>query len=65
MIAFHLPVDVVFPAKHNWTLSIIISFIKREWNVSYTLCGVSRLLNDLGLSYTKPTYALAKAAPVK
>ncbi|MBS4189460.1 winged helix-turn-helix domain-containing protein [Bacillus sp. FJAT-49705] len=30
-----------------------------------TLCGVSRLLHDLGLSYTKPTYTLAKADLVK
>lgn len=65
VIASKLPVDVGFLAKYSWTLSIIVSFIKREWNVSYTLRGVSRLLHDLGLSYTKPTYTLAKADPVK
>ncbi|ANS48317.1 hypothetical protein BT246_29550 [Bacillus thuringiensis] len=65
VIASKLPVDVGFLAKYSWTLSIIASFIKREWNASYTLRGVSRLLHDLGLSYTKPTYTLAKADPVK
>ncbi|MCM3736999.1 IS630 family transposase [Bacillus cytotoxicus] len=62
VIATKLPIDVGFPAKHNWTLAIIASFIKREWGQTYTLRGVSRLLyEDLGLSYTKPTYTLAKA----
>ncbi|WP_197228951.1 helix-turn-helix domain-containing protein, partial [Bacillus thuringiensis] len=56
VITCKLPVDVGFPSKHNWTLSIITFFIKREWNQSYTLRGVSRLLHDLGLSYTKPAY---------
>ncbi|PGS68368.1 hypothetical protein COC69_26850 [Bacillus cereus] len=65
IIASHLPADVSFTAKHNWTLAIIASFMKREWNVSYTLRGVSRLLHDLGFSYTKPTYTLAKADSMK
>jgi len=51
--------------KYNWTLKIISSFIEKEWNQTYTLRGVSRLLHDLGLSYTKPTYTLAKADPLK
>lgn len=65
VISTKLPVDVGFPAKHNWTLAIIASFIEKEWNQTYTLRGVSRLLHDLGLRYTKPTYTLAKADPVK
>lgn len=65
VISTSLPVDVGFPAKHNWTLAIIASFIKKEWNQTYTLRGVSRLLHDLGLRYTKPSYTLAKADPMK
>lgn len=65
VISTKLPVDVGFPAKHNWTLAIIASFIEKEWNQTYTLRGVSRLLHDLGLRYTKPTYTLEKADPVK
>lgn len=30
VIASHLPVDFCFPAKHNWNLSIIASFINKE-----------------------------------
>jgi transposase len=41
VIAAKLPIDVGFRAKHNWTLAIIASFIKREWNQIYTLRGVS------------------------
>ena len=65
VIATKLPVDVGFPAKFNWTLAIVAAFIEREWNKTYTLRGVSILLHDLGLSYTKPTYTLANADPVK
>lgn len=61
VVSTKLPVDVGFPAKHNWTLAIIASFIEKEWHQTYTLRGVSRLLHDLGLRYTKPTYTLAKA----
>lgn len=59
------PVDVGFPAKFNWTLAIVAAFIEREWHQTYTLRGVSILLHDLGLSYTKPTYTLANADPIK
>ncbi len=65
VITTQLPVDVGFAAKHNWTLKIIAALIKREWNQTYTLRGVSRLLHDLGLNYMKPTYTLAKADPMK
>lgn len=61
VIATKLPVDVGFTAKFNWTLKIIAAFIEREWHQTYTLRGVSVLLHDLGLSYTKPTYTLENA----
>jgi transposase len=65
MIVDHLPVDLGFPARHNWTLALIVSLIEREWKVTYPLRGASRLLHDLGLSYSKPSYTLANADPVK
>lgn len=61
VIVNKLPSNVGFPNKNRWTLSIIKSFIEKEWKQTYTLRGISRLLHDLGLSYTKPTYTLAKA----
>ncbi|WP_411814290.1 helix-turn-helix domain-containing protein, partial [Cytobacillus horneckiae] len=46
---------------YNWTLAIISDFIQREWGQTYTLRGVSLLLEDLGLSHTRPNYTLKKA----
>jgi transposase len=60
-IAYQQPVDVGFPAKYNWILSLVTQYIKREWGQSYTLRGASKLLHSLGLSYTRPTYTLKKA----
>lgn len=60
IIATQLPVHVGFHEKYNWTLAIIATLIERKWQQTYTLRGVSLLLHDLGLSYTKPTYTLTK-----
>jgi transposase len=60
-VAYKQPVDVGFPAKYNWTLSLVTQYIKREWGPSYTLRGASKMLHSLGLSYTRPTYTLKKA----
>ena len=65
VIVDQLPTDVGFSAKFNWTLAIIVTYIEREWHVTYTQRGVSKLLHALGLSYTRPTYVLAKADPAK
>lgn len=64
-IAYKTPADVGFPARSNWTLSLVVQFIEREWGESYTQKGASKLLHSLGLSYTRPTYTLEKADPVK
>lgn len=65
IIAYQTPHDVGYDNHYNWTLSIMVDFIEREWGQTYTLRGVSRLLEDLGLSYTRPTYTLKKADPKK
>jgi len=61
VVAYKTPHDVGYENLYNWTLSIMADFIKREWGQTYTLRGVSNLLEDLGLSYTRPTYTLKKA----
>lgn len=58
-----VPADVGFEAKYTWTLSLIASWIEREFNQSYTPKGVSKMLHRLGFSYTKATYTLANADP--
>jgi putative transposase len=65
LVATKHPVDVGFPAQYNWTAGLIGQWIKREWDVSYTIKGITKLLKRLGFSYTKPSYTLAKADPKK
>lgn len=59
------PVDVGFPAKMNWTSPIIRQWIEQEFGVLYSDRGTRELLYRLQLSFTTPTYTLAKADPVK
>ncbi|MNP78063.1 hypothetical protein D3C76_1756040 [compost metagenome] len=56
-----LPHEIGFIDKFNWTLELICEYIKREYGVSYSIQGASKLMHRLGLSYTKPTYTLAAA----
>src|ERR671923_136117 len=55
------PVDVGFPAKMNWTSPIIRKWIEQEFGVQYSDRGTRELLYRLKLSFTTPTYTLAKA----
>lgn len=64
-IAYSVPDEVGFTAKHNWTLELISAYVEREWGHRYSLRGVSKVMERLGLSYTKPTYTLAAADPEK
>lgn len=57
----HVPHEVGFTAKFNWTLEIIGMYIQREFGYSYSIRGISKMMHRLGLSYTKPTYTLAAA----
>ncbi len=57
----HVPHEVGFTAKFNWTLEIIASYIHREFGHSYSIRGVSKLMHRMGMSYTKPTYTLEAA----
>lgn len=59
------PVAVGFPVEMNWTSPIIRKWIKQEFNVRYSDRGTRKLLHRLDLRFTKPTYTLAKADPVK
>ncbi|AVF20608.1 winged helix-turn-helix domain-containing protein [Paenibacillus larvae] len=64
-VAYSVPHEVGFTAKHNWTLELIATYVEREWGHCYSLRGISKVMERLGLSYTKPTYTLAAADPKK
>jgi len=65
VIMNQVPADVGFPAKFNWTLQIIAQYIENTYGFQYSLRGVSRLMERMNMSYTRPTYTLAAADPVK
>jgi len=65
MIINKRPVDMGFPASFNWTAKIVRDYSKKVHNVKYTISGMTKVLKRLGLSFTRPTYTLAKADPGK
>lgn len=65
IIATKTPADVGFEPYTNWTLALLVSLTEREWDASYSLRGMSKLLERMGFSHTRPTYTLAKADPEK
>ena len=61
VILNNVPSDVGFPAEFNWTAGLIGKYIKREYGYKYSIRGITGMLGRMGLSYTRPTYVLAKA----
>ena len=49
----------------NWTASLALQWVKREFGVEYTTSGMTDLMHRLNLSYTRPPYSLAKADKTK
>lgn len=65
VIVNQVPADVGFTATFNWTLQIIADYIEQTYGYTYSIRGVSKLMERMGMSYTKPTYTLASADPQK
>lgn len=65
MILSKTPAEVGFPAELNWTAGLVIKYIKREYGIDFSIRGITGVFKRLGLSYTRPTYVLAKADPQK
>lgn len=61
VISTKVPADVGFTARYNWTLALASEYVKHEWDIDYSLRGMSNVLHALGLSYTRPTYTLETA----
>ena len=61
VITLSTPADVGFNSRMNWTASLAVQWVEREFGVKYTVGGMNYLLHRLNLSYTRPTYKLAKA----
>lgn len=61
MILTKIPAEVGFPAKFNWTAGLVAKFIKREYQIDFSIRGITGIFKRLGLSYIRSTYVLAKA----
>lgn len=59
------PDDVGFNGMMNWTANLACHWVQREFQVHYHVNGMLELFHRLNLSYTRPTYVLAKANPEK
>jgi len=59
------PDDVGFGGMMNWTANLACQWVRREFGVQYHVNGMLEMFHRLNLSYTRPTYVLAKADPDK
>lgn len=61
VITTKTPDEVGFKNRKNWDSKIILQWVSKQYNVVYSSRGMLDVLYRLGLSYTRPTYTLAKA----
>lgn len=55
------PEDFGFESKKNWTIELVRQWVIKEFNITMSHRGIAYVLHRLNLSYTRPTYVLAKA----
>jgi putative transposase len=61
VITLNTPDNVGFPNRKNWNASLAIQWVNNNFSIKYSNSGMLKVLHRLGLSFTKPTYTLAKA----
>ncbi len=65
VISGKLPKDVGLEPFCNWTAPLACKYVKNRFGVEFSERGMRDVFYRLNLSYTRPTYTLAKADPVK
>jgi putative transposase len=65
LITTKTPDEVSFGYRKNWNANILCKWVSDNFNVQYSNRGMLQVLHRLNLSYTSPTYTLAKADPEK
>ncbi|MPM89328.1 IS630 family transposase ISBs2 [bioreactor metagenome] len=55
------PDEVGFENRKNWTIELIRQWVIKEFNITICHRGMAEVLYRLNLSYTRPTYVMAKA----
>jgi transposase len=61
MILESTPEKEGFGIDVNWDTRVIQHVINKKFSVTMSRSGIYRMLTGMGLSYTRPTYTLAKA----
>ena len=64
-IATKLPKDVGFDPFVNWTAPLACKWVHKQFGAKFSERGMRNVFSRLNLSYTRPTYVLKKADPVK
>ena len=65
VVSEKLPKDVGLEPFCNWTAPLACQYVKKQFGVQFSERGMRDVFYRLRLSYTRPTYTLAKADPVK
>jgi len=60
-ITTNTPEYVGFEFKMIWTIELVRQWVIKEFNITMSHRGIAYVLHRLNLSYTRPTYVLAKA----
>ena len=61
VVTNNTPDKVGFECKKNWTIELIRQWVIKEFNITMSHRGMAEVLYRLNLSYTRPTYVMAKA----
>ena len=65
VITEKLPKEVGLQPYCNWTAPLACKYVKDHYGVTFSERGMRDVFYRLNLSYTRPTYVLAKADPQK
>jgi Transposase and inactivated derivatives len=55
-----LPSEVGFPDKGHWTAEVIGGYVKQAYGYQYSIRGITRMLEHMGIVYIRPNYVLAQ-----
>jgi len=56
-----LPKEVGYAKKANWTAELIGNYIFREFGYRYSIRGITRMLEHMGIVYIRPHYMMAES----
>lgn len=65
IIASKTPEEAGIGIFANWTAPLACQLVEQKYQVKFSERGMRELFYRIGLSYTRPTYTLNKADPVK